>query len=151
MSGPVRKTSGFRTVQTFKICQTSRPDLMFVRALFSWDIIFLSFNLVLLQKYFGPIVHSVSTWERSRVTENCGKFPRKWSLQKKIKNLFCYDIPAVGTSFLIWNEAHINRRHTYILTSAKASKIIRLGKWLFPINDWCFIYGCSMEKFELIQ
>ena len=28
VSGPVRKTSGFRTARTFKICRTSGPDLM---------------------------------------------------------------------------------------------------------------------------
>ena len=31
--GPVRKTSGFRTAQTFKICRTSEPDVMSGRAL----------------------------------------------------------------------------------------------------------------------
>ena len=33
VSGPVRKTSGFRTARTFKICRTSGPDVMSGRAL----------------------------------------------------------------------------------------------------------------------
>ena len=34
VSSPVRKTSGFRTARTFKICRTSGPDVMSGRALF---------------------------------------------------------------------------------------------------------------------
>ena len=47
VSGLVRKTSGFRTAQTLKICRTSGPDLMSGRAL-------------LAVNHFNQVVHL--TW-----------------------------------------------------------------------------------------
>ena len=56
VSSPVRKTSGFRTARTFKICRTSGLDVMSGRALEN-TMQYLSFEQKLLQIFFWSHLH----------------------------------------------------------------------------------------------
>ena len=112
------------------------------------------FQLLILDYFknvFGPIVHF--SWISEYVREISCDW-KLWKISAKMKLAKENKEPILLWYTSSWNflpdlKWGTYQPSSYLHTSAKSSKIIRLGKWLFPTNNWCLIFGRSLDAVEI--